>query len=98
MTSFRLSMAAQQDIREIRVFSKERFGIAATRDYIAGIRARFAFLRARPLAGSAQEDLAPALRALPYRSHRIYYRVRDDEVLVVRILHQSQDAQRHIPS
>lgn len=45
-----------------------------------------------PLIGNAEIRLGDGLRSFSYRSHRIYYRVAEQPVLIVRILHHAQDA------
>lgn len=64
------------------------------RDYLHGMRERFALLRTHALIGSDEADLGVGLRSLGYRSHRIYYAVQQDRILIVRILHHAQDAPR----
>lgn len=93
---YRLSHAAQQDLRDIRTYSKDMFGVA--RDYMRGIRAAFGLLRERPFAGAAEHDLGDGMRGSSHRSHRIYYVVKEHQVLIVRILHHAQDAARWVAS
>lgn len=46
--------------------------------------------------GSAAEDIRPGYRRFPHKSHVIFYTIRTDNLLVVRILHQRMDAIRNI--
>lgn len=41
--------------------------------------------------GSPRDDVAPGLRALPFRGRCIYFRHYPDSVLIIRILHGAQD-------
>ncbi len=43
------------------------------------------------LSGSPRDWIRPGLRAFPYRQRCIYFRVYDDRVVIVRVLHGSQD-------
>jgi toxin ParE1/3/4 len=90
----RLAPAAREDLRDIRIYSKAAFGAKVARDYLEGLRAVFALLRDRPLAGMAEDDLGEGIRGFAYRSHRLYYRVALDGVLIVRILHHARDVMR----
>jgi len=91
VVKLRIAHAARDDLRQIRIYSKSAFGAAAALDYLNGIRALFALIRDRPLAGGLEEDLGEGIRSFGYRSHRIYYRVYADEITVVRILHHARD-------
>ena len=49
-----------------------------------------------PYIGAPRDELAPALRSIrirPFR-HLLFYRVTDDEVVLIRLLHGSQDLPR----
>lgn len=54
----------------------------------------FERLRTHPLAGRSADSVSSGLRRLVHRSHRIFYRVNDDRVVIVRVLHHSQDERR----
>jgi toxin ParE1/3/4 len=86
-----IAPAARADLRDIRIFSKAQFGAATAGSYMTGLHARFALVLGNPRAGRGEPDLGSGLRSIAYRSHRIYYQVADDGVLIVRILHQAQD-------
>ncbi len=45
-----------------------------------------------PMLGRSRDDVSPGLRSIPYQSHMIFYRVLPEEVRIVRVLHQRQDA------
>ena len=91
MARLRIAAAAQDDLRDIRIYSKAAFGAATTRQYLIGLRATFGQLREWPLIGTSEEHLGFAMRSFGYKSHRIYFRSADDEVLIVRILHHARD-------
>lgn len=97
MPRVQLADRARQDLRDIRRYSKDRFGAQIAMAYLEGLRGAVKRLGRQPEAGSAQEQLGPGLRKLTYRSHAIYYAVCDPRVLVVRILHQAQDAPANLP-
>lgn len=96
MPKLRLSAAARDDLREIRIYSKARFGVPVAREYLTGLSMTMALLGERPLIGANADDLAIGLRGMTYRSHRLFYRVASDRVEVIRILHHARDARREI--
>ena len=59
-----------------------------------GLDETFDRLLATPLIGAVQGDLPAGVRAFSYRSHRIYYRIIDDDVLILRILHHARSDAR----
>ncbi len=96
MAEIEVADRAREDLREIRRFSKARFGAAVAVSYLDGLRQAIKGLGSRPMAGSAQEQFGPGIRKLNHRSHTIYYRYGDDRALVIRILHQAQDARGNL--
>lgn len=92
MTTLRTAPAARDDIEAIRRYSKATFGPKVAAEYLKGLSDAFSFLQRYPLAGAAEEELGQDMRGFSYRSHRVYYRVRGNELLVVRVLHTARDA------
>ena len=92
MTKIRTAPAARSDLRDIRAYSKVAFGASVARAYLEGLITAFDRLATRPLMGVAERDLGEGMRSFAYRSHRIYYRVEGQGLLVVRILHHARDA------
>ena len=92
MAKSRLAPAARDDIRDIRTYSISAFGMSRARDYIEGLRATLHRLGNMPRTGSIEHDLGANIRGTTYRSHRIYYPIAEDGVVIVRILHHSRDA------
>ncbi len=90
MTRLRTTQAARADIRGIETYSKAAFGRSAAREYLAGLGAIFDLLESRPQAGAEDRALA-GMRSFRYRSHRIYYQLDGDTLLVVRLLHHARD-------
>ena len=98
MTRLRLSAAAKDDLRDIRIYSKAVFGLPVAKDYMSGLRRIFGLLRERPMVGASDAELGENMRKFTYRSHRVFYRVEGRDVLIVRILHHAQDARRSLNS
>lgn len=96
MLKLRLVEAAAEDLRDIRIYSKAQFGAVVARGYLDGIAGSIAMLRQRPGVGAEENDLAAGIRGFTYRSHRLYYQVDRDTLIVVRILHHARNAQRWI--
>lgn len=96
MAKLRLAEAAREDLRDIRIYSKKTFGVVIAREYLDGLRGVFALLRERPFAGARDEELLRDLRSFGYRSHRLFYRVNDRDVEIIRILHVARNATQEL--
>ena len=101
----RVSDAAARDIREIYLWTAEKFGEAQAMTYAAGLSATIAALEDGPntLGAKHRDDLSPTLSSIAVKRRRsrhvVYFRIQSQvhEVLVFRILHTSMDPSRHIP-
>ncbi len=96
MPEYRLTSRAEMDLAEVADYTIETFGIEQARRYRADFEACFEALAANPRLGRSVERLAPKLRRFEHRAHVIFYAEDEDGVLVVRILHASMDAPRHL--
>lgn len=94
MVRLRLLATAKADLIEIRRFSFEQFGADVANIYFQGFKKAFGLLRTHPLAGAATPELGPDIRCFIHRSHRVFYSVDGDLVLIRRIIHHSRDATR----
>ena len=91
-----LSPAAQADIEGIWDFTAERWGEDQAVRYLQGIRDA-----CQQLAAGTHNSRPVHLRSGYHRcltgSHVLYFRIADDgQIVVVRILHQRMDADRHL--
>ena len=93
--SFRLTREAQTDVENIYRYTYETFGEGQADTYHEALFERFEGLDENPLMGRDYSELRPHLRRLEHRSHSIYYRVDDQGILILRILHSSMDPARH---
>jgi toxin ParE1/3/4 len=91
MPRLRLSAAARRDLEMIQDRGLADFGAYAARRHMAGFGRVFALLRAHPFSGEARPAYGEGIRAVSHRPHRVLYRVRDDEILIVRIVHAAMD-------
>ncbi len=88
------SRKAASDIEEITAFSVAQFGVEVAGDYLTGLELACELLREFPEMAAIYPRIRPEMRCLIYRSHRIFYRVDEEQVLVVRVLHHARDVKR----
>ena len=91
-----LSEAADADLAAILDYGVERFGAETGEAYVAGFKASFDLIAEHPLAGAVHDEIRPPIRSLPHGSHRIFYDVLQDRVVIQRILHKAMDVERHL--
>ncbi len=94
MAKLRLTVAALDDLDEIREHGSGEFGPVVSARYLEGFDRKFALLRAQPRAGQARPEFRRDIRSLPYRPYRILYEIDGDTVVIARIIHQSRDVLR----
>jgi toxin ParE1/3/4 len=84
-----LSEEADADLDELLEYGILNFGIEVGREYYFSFDKAFAVLRKASEAGQVDEEIG--FRRWHHRSHRIFYRIDKDVVLIVRIIHHSRD-------
>ena len=91
-----VSAAARVDLKAIARYTRQKWSTAQAKTYLALIAERIVHLARRPRLGKKREDVAPGYRSLPVGRHLIFYRIDDNAVIVVRVLHQSMDLRLHL--
>jgi toxin ParE1/3/4 len=91
-----VSRRAQVDLDDIRDYSVAEFGVARAADYLDSIEAAFRRMLEFPEIGAVQQGVRPPTRSIGCHQHRIFYEVRRDTILIVRILHKAMEVKRHL--
>ncbi len=95
---YRLSRRAQTDVEEIVGYIGIENPAAAER-LIGRFMERFALLDTQPLSGSPREKVGAGLRRIVVGSYLVFYRVDDQEIEILRILHSRRNiTPRNFPS
>ena len=94
--NFKTTEKADEDIIGIYLYGAQQFGTAQAERYHSGLIECFEFLAERPFAARERAELTPPVRLYFYQAHTIVYLVRDEHILIVRILHGRQDWERHL--
>lgn len=85
MPKFRLTRDADLDVAEILWSGAEKFGIAASRSYAAGLFALFERLAQNPAIGRSTVGGDMVTRRHPYRRHVVFYDVTSYGISILRI-------------
>lgn len=91
MSSFTVSRAANADIRSIARYTQDTWGRDQRRRYLDGLNDIFEVLAAMPEMAAERRDFRPPVRIHHYEKHLIIYVITGTGILIVRVLHQSQD-------
>ena len=94
--TFQVRQAADDDLLDIFVYGCEKFGIDTAEAYIYTLEAGFNRLTEHPKLGRSINQSIEGIRALPVVSHVIYYQVTGSTIDIIRILHKSMLAERHL--
>ena len=92
----RRSGQAGRDLDAVYDYSTREWGLDQAAAYLRELDAVCQHLAEYPNLGMAVDRVRRGYRRLGYGRHVIYYRVHPDEVEIVRVLHQSMDAPRHL--
>lgn len=91
-----LSKLADRDLGDIYRYSYERFGEAQAGRYYASLWRCFAFLADHPTIGRIRTEFQPPARSHQHQRHVVFYDIADSHILIVRVLHERMDIDRHM--
>lgn len=89
--TYLLSAEAEDDLGEIFDYTEQQFGIEQAATYLSGLEASLLAQVANPKTGRERNEIRAGLRSITPHSHVIFYRICDDHIRVVRVLHGSRD-------
>ncbi|HTQ33400.1 MAG TPA: type II toxin-antitoxin system RelE/ParE family toxin [Stellaceae bacterium] len=88
----RVSPRAEADLDEIWEYIAGESGYPSiAQRLIDAITDRFVLISEHPHIGPSRAELQPELRSHTVGNYVIFYRVRDEDLLIVRVLHASRD-------
>jgi len=96
MASYVLSREADRDIEDIAENSTARWGAARAKAYILELHATFERLAAFPSLGRSTSHLRAGYRRMEATRQVVFYQIIEDDILVVRVLHQSMLPDLHL--
>jgi toxin ParE1/3/4 len=94
--NFDLSSLARLDLRQIWIFSAEKWGRRKADTYLDEIRATIIAVARDHSRGPLVDEPDADYRKAIVGSHAIFYRVVDEKVWVIRVLHQAMDVGSHL--
>ena len=91
-----VSPRARADIDEIWKYTAHRWGERQAEVYLRLVEEGVNAVAANPAVGRPCDEVRPGYRRYPLGSHVLFYRVSAERVVVIRILHQRMDVDRHL--
>ena len=99
MRRFRLSAAADADLRKIAEHTLRLWGKPQRDAYITELFDAFARLADTPQIAASVDAIREGYRKFPQGSHVIFFRIFDSQdIEIIRVLHKRMDADAHLSS
>lgn len=96
ITYYRLSKPADEDLEDIFDYTHEAFGMDQGVAYLEGFEQLFEQLISNPELGRDRHEIRSDLRSIVKESHTVFYRIKDDHIKIIRVLHGSRDMPRFL--
>jgi toxin ParE1/3/4 len=96
VTIFLISQRAQRDLEGIWDYTAEHWNLVQAEIYLRGIWTAIQTVTADPRIGRTADDVRPGYRRYSVGSHVIFYRITQDGIDVVRVLHSHMDFDNHL--
>ncbi len=92
----RFSAESAADLDSIFEYGVQQFGFARADRYLEHLIERIEGAAIFPLASKAYHGRRRAYRRIGYHSHFIYFRIADDTLDIVRVLHKRMSQSHHL--
>ncbi len=93
---YRLSERAAQDIADIHAYSTANWGEEKADEYAQAIYLALEQLAANPNQNTSRNRRSAPFRMAAIRQYFILYEIVDDEVIVLTIMHQTRNVEKHV--
>jgi len=91
---YELSPEADLDLSDIFDYTEKEHGFNQAVKYLTDINDTFIRLIKSPEIGRVRNDIKQGLYSMAEQEHTIFYRVLDNHIRIVRVLHGSKDIPR----
>lgn len=96
MTHLELTEIARADLKSIRRYSERAWGSDRTAEYMVAPRDAMKALLVGTVVSRKRDDLRPGLQMATSGRHCVFFEADQSRILVVRVLHDRMDFQRHL--
>lgn len=92
---YKLSNLAAEDFTAIYEYTFLNFGVVQADTYTEQLESTFRLLLSSPLMGRECPDVGLDVRRHDHQRHAVFYRQREHDIFVIRILHQQMEPMKH---
>lgn len=92
---YKLSKLAVEDFTAIYKYTLLNFDVRQADIYTSQLENTFHLLYSSPLMGHDCPEIASGVRRHDHQRHAIFYRKRENDIFVIRILHQQMEPLKH---
>lgn len=92
---YKLSKLAEEDFANVYDYTLINFGEAQADDYTEAMESILKSIVASPLLGRGCPEIADGIYRIEYRMHVIFYRIRPQDIFILRILHHKMEPLLH---
>jgi len=96
MGSYALTRSADNDVQNIAEHSVKQWGLARAEKYVLELHKTFSRLAEFPEMGRDVSHIRAGYLRMESGSHSIFYQRSEAAVLIIRVLHQRMDFERHL--
>lgn len=97
MTTYSLSKAAEQDLREIATYTKRKWGVNQLNKYRIELKKRFEAIALNEIHRKQYSAKLPNIYVSKVGAHFIFYHALDDEPpMIIGIIHEARDIVSHL--
>jgi len=91
-----ISKKALADLNDIWYYTVEKWSVDQANRYYDLIFEEIGYICKRPHSGKSMDDIRKGYRVSKVKSHLIFYKVVNDIVEIIRILHQRMDIENRL--
>ena len=94
---YELTKAAENDLREVARYTRERWGLDALNVYRAGLNKTFLSLMTNSVASRYFSSAFPALKVAKYKYHYIFFVTDSGSTpIIIGVIHEKRDILSHL--
>ena len=86
---------AEYDLINVWLYTSEEWSFAQADIYLNKIDSRIGHLISNPRLGKDRNDLRKSYHSIQIKHHIVFYKLNNNQILIIRILHESSDIEQH---
>ncbi|WP_312389017.1 type II toxin-antitoxin system RelE/ParE family toxin [Chryseobacterium sp.] len=90
-----LSEIADKDLEDIFDYTLDEFGFDQAKRYLLELEKNFQNLLLNPQLGKKRDEIKKGLYSLPKDNHIIFYRILQNHIKIIRVLHGSREIPKY---